>query len=303
MIVLAILFCIVVALIIGLLLFIWNYSKDRSKSSPGPKTDPTRANTNLDRSAGFEPETAVFHCYENQNSSKLIRMKPNMERFDQFVKIMNASQTVHKNKMIVSPVYFTDAAGRKKTAAYELRMKVNVPNDAKTFSGRSYSINVLDHLSIMLFPIGNEDCEYDMTRHFGSGPDRLHKNALRIYVRHISKKSNYKSFYDKSSYWKQIFTIDDATDYSSLFKIKSADGTLVEFPSGDQDVHYKGIELPSDGTLEIHKVGETPVSLKTMNFIVRTTYAGYGKSNLDLYRGESPGPYPYSLDSTVVLDL
>lgn len=258
---------------------------------------------------GFDPETAVFHCYENQNSGTLVRMKPNMEKFDQFVEIMNASKS--KSEMTVGPVYFTDSSGKKRSGGYELRLKINV-RDAKTvptlklipntFPGDTYKVNLFDYLSIMLYPIGNEDCEYDVTRHFGSGSDRLQKNLLKFYVRHISKKSGYKAEYDSNSYLRQFFTIDDSTDYSKLFKVKDVNGSVVDFPSGDVDVHYKGIELPSDGTLEIRKVGNVS-SLKTMNFIVRITYAGYGQSNLTLYRGQAPGPYEVSIDSVVVLTL
>ena len=281
--------------------------------APAPPDRPLTI-TNLDKSLNVytpsDTDTAVHMCYENQNSSKLIRMKPDMDKFDQFVKNMNASKNM--SFMNVGPIYFMDSLGRKRSGAYELRMKINVyepwnpvqtlPLIPKSFTGSTYKINLFDYLSIMLYPIGNEDCEYDMSRHFG-GENRLQKNLLKFYVRHISRSSGYKRYYDDWSYWKQYFTIVDDVDYSSMFQVKDATGTFVDFPSGNQDIFYKGIQIPADGTLEIRKTN-VPSSMKTMIFIVRTTYAGYGQSNIPfVHNSGPPGQYPTSLDSIVQLTL
>lgn len=256
----------------------------------------------------FEPTTAVHLCYENQNSGTLIRMKPDMEKFDQFVKLMNESR--NKSTMIVGPVSFTDSTGKKRTSGYELRMKVNAYDTKivktltlipKTFTGNSYKVNLFDYVSIMLYPIGNEDCEYDLSKHFG-GENRLQRSLLKFYVRHITSNSGYKKYYANWDVWNERFTIVDDVNYSDMFQIKDASGSFVNFPSGNQDIFYKGIELPDD-TLEIRKAN-VPASMKTMIFIVRTTYAGYGQSNIPfIHGGVAPGQYPVSLDTIVQLNL
>lgn len=310
-----------VAIIIGFLVWLRTAKKRRSPSpapvspSPAPVSPslapvPSFHDSRPQNLQGFEPETAVFHCYENQNSGTLIRMKPDMEKFDQFVKIMNASK--NQNFMNVGPVYFTDSLGRKRSGGYELRMKIHVYDHKtvptltvipKDFLGEMYKINLFDYLSIMLYPIGNEDCEYDMSRHFGTGENRLQKNLLKFYVRHISPNSGYKRYYDDWSYWKQFFTIVDDVNYSSMFQVKDHTGTFVNFPSGNQDVFYNGIQVPADGTLEIRKTN-VPASMKTMIFIVRTTYAGYGQKSIPfVHNSGPPGQYPTSLDSIVQLNL
>lgn len=314
MIVLFIALSLCITIVLGILVWIRTSKRSSRSPAPGPAPGPSvvlPSFLNKDKTdlQGFEPETAVFHCYENPNSSKLIRMKPDMEKFDQFVKLMNASK--NQSFMNVGPVYFTDSLGKKKTKAYELRMKIHVYDHKtvptltvipKDFSGDTYKINLFDYLSIMLYPIGGEDCEYDMSRHFG-GENRLQKNLLKFYVRHISPNSGYKRYYDEWSYWKQFFTIVDDVDYSTMFQVKDHTGTFVDFPSGNQDVHYKGIQVPADGTLEIRKTN-VPVSMKTMIFIVRTTYAGYGQANIPFVHNQRPpGQYPTSLDSIVQLNL